>query len=108
PSSWAKEQELQGVTVLAPESDADELPAANRWRPPPADPHTLAFLQYTSGSTAAPKGVMVDHANLLANAEILAGIAGMSADRPVGGWLPLYHDFGLIGLLLTPLVLGGR
>ncbi|MCX5335768.1 fatty acyl-AMP ligase [Streptomyces sp. NBC_00140] len=107
-ASWAKEQELQGVTVLAPDSAADELPAANRWRPPPADPHALAFLQYTSGSTAAPKGVKVDHANLLANAEILAAIAGMSADRPVGGWLPLYHDFGLIGLLLTPLVLGGR
>ncbi|MEU9918210.1 fatty acyl-AMP ligase [Streptomyces sp. NPDC051001] len=106
-ASWAKEQELRGMTVLAPDP-ADELPAASRWRPPPADPHALAFLQYTSGSTAAPKGVMVDHANLLANAEILAAISGMSADRPVGGWLPLYHDFGLIGLLLTPLVLGGR
>ncbi|MFD3842587.1 fatty acyl-AMP ligase [Streptomyces sp. NPDC058642] len=107
-ASWAKEQELPGMSVLAPDSAADELPAANRWRPPPADPHALAFLQYTSGSTAAPKGVMVDHANLLANAEILAAISGMGAERPVGGWLPLYHDFGLIGLLLTPLVLGGR
>lgn len=119
-ASWAKEQDLRDVTVLAPHSaeDAagesaedfaeDELPAASRWRPPPADPHALAFLQYTSGSTADPKGVMVDHANLLANAEILAAISGMSADGPVGGWLPLYHDFGLIGLLLTPLALGGR
>ncbi|GAA3793345.1 fatty acyl-AMP ligase [Streptomyces chiangmaiensis] len=107
-ASWAKEQDLRGVTVLAPHSAEDELPAASRWRPPPADPHALAFLQYTSGSTDDPKGVMVDHANLLANAEILAVIAGMSADRPVGGWLPLYHDFGLIGLLLTPLILGGR
>ncbi|MFF1296211.1 MULTISPECIES: fatty acyl-AMP ligase [unclassified Streptomyces] len=106
-ASWAKEQELRGMAVLAPDP-ADALPAASRWRPPPADPHSLAFLQYTSGSTAAPKGVMVDHANLLANAEILAAISGMSADRPVGGWLPLYHDFGLIGLLLTPLALGGR
>lgn len=119
-ASWAKEQHLLGVTVLAPHSAEesaeessevsaeDELSAVSRWRPPPADPHALAFLQYTSGSTADPKGVMVDHANLLANAEILAGISGMSADGPVGGWLPLYHDFGLIGLLLTPLVLGGR
>ncbi|MFF4249651.1 fatty acyl-AMP ligase [Streptomyces sp. NPDC001663] len=107
-ASWAKEQDLRGLTVLAPHSARDELPAASRWRPPPADPHALAFLQYTSGSTADPKGVMVDHANLLANAEILVAISGMSADRPVGGWLPLYHDFGLIGLLLTPLVLGGR
>ncbi|CAM5509921.1 fatty acyl-AMP ligase [Streptomyces canus] len=106
--SWTKEQDLGGVTVLAPRSAEDELPAANRWRPPPADPHALAFLQYTSGSTDDPKGVMVDHANLLANARILAAIADMRADRPVGGWLPLYHDFGLIGLLLTPLVLGGR
>lgn len=106
--SWAKEQDLRDLTVLAPHSAGDELPPASRWRPPPADPHALAFLQYTSGSTADPKGVMVDHANLLANAEILAAISGMTADRPVGGWLPLYHDFGLIGLLLTPLVLGGR
>ncbi|MPY58063.1 fatty acyl-AMP ligase [Streptomyces spongiae] len=127
-ASWAKEQDLRDVTVLAPhfaggsggdsgqesgqesgaDSAVDELPEASRWRPPPADPHALALLQYTSGSTADPKGVMVDHANLLANAEILAAISGMSADGPVGGWLPLYHDFGLIGLLLTPLVLGGR
>jgi acyl-CoA synthetase (AMP-forming)/AMP-acid ligase II len=110
-TSWAKEQDLRDVTVLAPHSAGgagDELPAASRWRPPPADPHALAFLQYTSGSTDDPKGVMVDHANLLANAEILAAISGMSADGPVGGWLPLYHDFGLIGLLLTPLILGGR
>ncbi|MDQ0762470.1 fatty acyl-AMP ligase [Streptomyces canus] len=108
--SWTKEQDLAGVSVLAPHcaEAADELPAAHRWRPPLADPHALAFLQYTSGSTDDPKGVMVDHANLLANARILAAIADMSADRPVGGWLPLYHDFGLIGLLLTPLVLGGR
>ena len=106
--SWAKEQDLEGVTVLAPRSAEDEPPAANRWRPPAADPHAPAFLQYTSGSTDDPKGVIVDHANLLANAGLLAAIAGMSADRPVGGWLPLYHDFGLIGLLLTPLVLGGR
>jgi acyl-CoA synthetase (AMP-forming)/AMP-acid ligase II len=114
-TSWAKEQDLRGVTVLAPhshdgasDSAGVELSVASRWRPPPADPDALAFLQYTSGSTADPKGVMVDHANLLANAGILAGISGMSADGPVGGWLPLYHDFGLIGLLLTPLVLGGR
>ncbi|KQW16181.1 fatty acyl-AMP ligase [Streptomyces sp. Root369] len=106
--SWTKEQDLGGVTVLAPHSVTDELPPPNRWRPPPADPHAPAFLQYTSGSTDDPKGVIVDHANLLANARILAAIADMRADRPVGGWLPLYHDFGLIGLLLTPLVLGGR
>ena len=107
-ASWAKEQDLEDVTVLAPGSPGYELPEAGRWRPPPSDPHALAFLQYTSGSTDDPKGVMVDHANLLANAEILSRITGMRADRAVGGWLPLYHDFGLIGLLLTPLVLGGR
>ncbi|WP_216588138.1 fatty acyl-AMP ligase [Streptomyces brasiliscabiei] len=118
--SWAGEQGLRDMTVLAPHSAqsvvdgangeglVDGAPAANPWASPPADPHALAFLQYTSGSTADPKGVMVDHANLLANAEILAKIAGLSAEGPVGGWLPLYHDFGLIGLLLTPLVLGGR
>jgi fatty-acyl-CoA synthase len=66
-----------------------------------------AFLQFTSGSTAEPKGVIVTHGNLRANtAAILAGIGG-SPERTVGvSWLPLYHDMGLIGFVLTPLLQG--
>ncbi len=70
------------------------------------DPQALAFLQYTSGSTSSPKGVMVSHGNLCANIDaIAASMAYTAADRMLS-WLPLYHDMGLIGGLLSPLVCG--
>src|SRR4051812_38423679 len=67
----------------------------------------VAFLQFTSGSTGRPKGIPVTHGCLAANsAAILAGIDG-SAETTVGvSWLPLYHDMGLIGFVLTPLLQG--
>ncbi|MFI0367300.1 fatty acyl-AMP ligase [Actinomadura sp. 1N219] len=105
-AAWADEQDLGAVARIVPARE--DLPAPDAWTPPPPDPGALAFLQYTSGSVADPKGVMVDHANVLANTEILAGIAELDAESVLGGWLPMYHDFGLIGQLLTPLGLGGR
>uniref|UniRef100_UPI002ABD93A9 non-ribosomal peptide synthetase n=1 Tax=Paraburkholderia sp. J12 TaxID=2805432 RepID=UPI002ABD93A9 len=60
----------------------------------------LAFLQYTSGSTSAPKGVMVSHANILANEIAIQASLGVTADDVFVSWLPLYHDMGLIGALL--------
>ncbi len=101
---WARDCGLPEVPVLA--TDLDEQPAPGDWQPYPARPDTLAFLQYTSGSTRQPKGVMVDHANILANAEVFARIAELAGDSRVGGWLPMYHDFGLIGQLIVPLFLG--
>ena len=74
----------------------------------------LAFLQYTSGSTSDPKGVMVSHANLLNNLECIRqsfGIGEMDEDHVSSTgvfWLPAYHDMGLIGGILTPLYMGGR
>lgn len=71
-----------------------------------AQPHDLAFLQYTSGSTGSPKGVMLTHANLLANIRAI-GEAGQMGPRDVAvSWLPLYHDMGLIGAWLVPLYFG--
>ncbi len=65
-----------------------------------------AFIQYTSGSTAAPKGVIVTHGNLVANMRASAEVAGLGpADRSVS-WLPLYHDMGLIGGMLLGVYLG--
>jgi acyl-CoA synthetase (AMP-forming)/AMP-acid ligase II len=66
----------------------------------------LAVLQYTSGSTASPKGVMLSHANLMANELVISQAFGMEPDDVVVSWLPLFHDMGLIGGLLQPLFSG--
>jgi acyl-CoA synthetase (AMP-forming)/AMP-acid ligase II len=69
---------------------------ARRWREPPTDPDDVAFLQYTSGATARPKGVLITHRNLLFT-ELLIETAVEHRGAGLGVcWLPLYHDFGLI------------
>jgi acyl-CoA synthetase (AMP-forming)/AMP-acid ligase II len=79
---------------------------AEEWREPAIDGDTLAFLQYTSGSTATPKGVMVSHGNLVHNEEMIRRAFAQSAESVIVGWLPLYHDMGLIGNVLQPLWVG--
>ncbi|HEY8021205.1 MAG TPA: condensation domain-containing protein [Thermoanaerobaculia bacterium] len=96
--------ELAAVRLLA--TDDLEPGAAEGWRDPGSDRGTLAFLQYTSGSTADPKGVMVTHGNLLHNEEMIRQAFRQSASSVIVGWLPLYHDMGLIGNVLQPLFLG--
>jgi amino acid adenylation domain-containing protein len=98
--------ELREAVWLATDSTPVEL--ADEWTPPPSDLDSLAFLQYTSGSTAAPKGVMVSHGNLLHNEETIRLAFGQSAESVIAGWLPLYHDMGLIGNVLQPLYVGAR
>jgi len=66
----------------------------------------LALLQYTSGSTGNPKGVMLTHANLLANIRSIGEALGLRNDDVGVSWLPLYHDMGLIGAWLMPLYFG--
>ncbi|HXU43886.1 MAG TPA: fatty acyl-AMP ligase, partial [Thermoanaerobaculia bacterium] len=102
----AQVPELAGVAWLA--ADAVDPSAAGDWRPPELSPESLAFLQYTSGSTATPKGVMVSHGGLMANEELIRRAFGQSAESVIVGWLPLYHDMGLIGNVLQPLYAGGR
>ncbi len=96
--------ELAAVRLLA--TDTLDPASAERWSDPGSDRETLAFLQYTSGSTAAPKGVMITHGNLLHNEEMIRQAFGQSARSVIVGWLPLYHDMGLIGNVLQPLFLG--
>jgi acyl transferase domain-containing protein/acyl-CoA synthetase (AMP-forming)/AMP-acid ligase II/acyl carrier protein len=75
----------------------------------PAIPaQSVAFLQYTSGSTGAPKGVCVTHHNLLANERLFASLMGNDARSVIATWLPLHHDLGLIGNALQALYLGVR
>ncbi|HEV2856372.1 MAG TPA: AMP-binding protein, partial [Thermoanaerobaculia bacterium] len=81
---------------------------AERWRQGAAlGPEWPAFLQYTSGSTATPKGVVVRHGNLVHNEGLIQAAFGQSEDSVIVGWLPLYHDMGLIGNVLQPLYCGG-
>ena len=79
----------------------------HRWQAPDIHTDTMAFLQYTSGSTGEPKGVMVSHANLIHNAALIA--ESFEVFSTVHGlfWLPTYHDMGLIGGVLVPLYVGG-
>lgn len=84
----------------------DALKPTERYVPPPEDPQALALIQFTSGSTRAPKGVMLTHEGLIANmVSYVTAIAVTPEDRTVS-WLPLYHDMGLIGMLLMPLYAG--
>jgi fatty-acyl-CoA synthase len=73
---------------------------------PPVAPEDICFLQYTSGSTTSPRGVMVTHANLMANIIAFLGPHGLNCgpDDVAVSWLPLYHDMGLIGFILGPLI----
>ena len=96
----------QGPELLA----VDDLdPAlATGWQAPALQPHDIAFLQYTSGSTALPKGVQVSHGNLVANEQLIRHGFGidLNPDDVIVSWLPLYHDMGLIGGLLQPIFSG--
>ena len=79
---------------------------AEFWFHPFLSERSLAFLQYTSGSTATPKGVMLSHANLLFNERLIQKIFQQTEKSVVVGWLPLYHDMGLIGSVLQPIYNG--
>ena len=96
---------LAALRWLNTEGSGDD--AAGTWQPPSVSPETLAFLQYTSGSTGAPKGVMVSHGNLIHNLEMI--LQGFQIDSRARGvfWLPSYHDMGLIGGILEPMYVNG-
>lgn len=88
----------------------DDLPRnslADHFTPPVLEPQYSAFFQYTSGSTGAPKGVMVSHKNLVANLRLLEKKLGREALEKCVSWLPIFHDMGLIGNTLLPLYTGG-
>ncbi|MFG2681643.1 aminotransferase class I/II-fold pyridoxal phosphate-dependent enzyme [Streptomyces sp. NPDC048392] len=96
---------LDGVRWLVTE-DLHTGDSTAAWADPGLAADSLAFLQYTSGSTAAPKGVMVEHGNLVRNLRSIHLRLGHDAGSGMVSWLPPYHDMGLIGGILTP-VYGG-
>ncbi|HUR77347.1 MAG TPA: fatty acyl-AMP ligase [Acidimicrobiales bacterium] len=73
---------------------------------PPISPDSLAVLQFTSGSTSDPKGVMLPHRTVVANLDGAGRALALTADDVAVSWLPLYHDMGLIGLFTLPMVNG--
>jgi acyl-CoA synthetase (AMP-forming)/AMP-acid ligase II len=75
---------------------------------PSVDCRDAALLQYTSGSTGAPRGVVVTHANLIQNSALIAEACGHHGGHTIAGWLPLFHDMGLIGLVLQAAFSGAR
>lgn len=94
------------MEVLFSDKSGDEL--VDDWRDPDVNRSTIAFLQYTSGSTALPKGVIVSHGNLLRNEEMIKQACGHSEQSTLVGWLPFYHDMGLIGNIVQPLYIGSN
>lgn len=80
---------------------------ADTWNQP-AGTSDIAFLQYTSGSTSTPKGVMVTHHNLIHNQHVIQTACSHTEESTVVSWLPLHHDMGLIGTVLQPVFVGSR
>ncbi|MDO8363656.1 MAG: AMP-binding protein [Actinomycetota bacterium] len=82
------------------------VPSGDRLELPAADPERLVILQYTSGSTSEPKGVMIPDRVLRANLDASCEAAELSLDEVMVSWLPLYHDMGLVGFLSLPMTRG--
>ncbi|MDG4864980.1 fatty acyl-AMP ligase [Streptomyces sp. T-3] len=101
---WLSISGRSGTECLA--TDLDEGADPVDWTMPRIGPDDLAFLQYTSGSTSRPRGVMVSQRNLLANQSAFQRVVRSTPDDRFLSWLPHYHDLGLVAQLLHPLWLG--
>jgi acyl-CoA synthetase (AMP-forming)/AMP-acid ligase II len=98
--------ELSGIPWL--DIDNVDIEDASKWRAPRAGGSTLALLQYTSGSTASPRGVMVTHGNLLHNLGLAADLGRYNRESVAVSWLPVNHDMGLINGVLQGVYSGSR
>ncbi len=100
----AARTELGGIAQVT----TDDVVAADaaRWRAPDLTPESVALLQYTSGSTSTPSGVILTHRNMLANAAIQRRAWSLTPASIGVSWLPLYHDLGVISCLLQPVFVG--
>jgi amino acid adenylation domain-containing protein len=97
---------VSGSPIAWLDTDGVASDKAEEWSQPALTEDSVAFLQYTSGSTSTPKGVIVTHGNILHNEAMIQAGFGTRPDDVIAGWLPLYHDMGLIGNVLQPLYVG--
>ncbi|MDR3203798.1 MAG: amino acid adenylation domain-containing protein [Deltaproteobacteria bacterium] len=86
--------------------DDIDLSLADFWQRPKINSETLAWLQYTSGATNEPKGVMVSHGNIVSNLESIIETMSIRGVSSILSWLPPFHDMGLVGGILAPIYLG--
>lgn len=84
----------------------EDLSLAKHWQKPNVSGVSVAYLQYSSGSTGSPKGVMLSHQNLLHNVRLSSHVYGVKPNHGLVSWLPMYHDMGLIGSVLNPIYNG--
>lgn len=94
------------VVLLNDLEPGEGRPTADHYQEIPYDPDRLAILQFTSGSTADPKGVMLPYRVLEANVNGMIAASNTNPGDTFVSWLPLYHDMGLIGLLTVPMAVG--
>jgi phthiocerol/phenolphthiocerol synthesis type-I polyketide synthase C len=100
-------EKIKGIALELPLLNVEGLPAAPpSWQGPKVEPEDLAYLQYTSGSTSAPKGVMISFQNLADNIALIAAASHMAPGQKMVTWAPVFHDMGLVFGLLAPLVAG--
>ena len=92
------------IRIICLDETDDAL--SRSWQELPLTAHTPGWLQYTSGSTSSPKGVIITHGNIMANLDSIAGHMRLRENIPIVSWLPPFHDMGLVGGILTPLHLG--
>ena len=103
-SALAAVPELAGIRCVA----IDDATASAASARPRIERDAVAMLQFTSGSTSSPRGVVLAHANLLANLAAISDAFGLAGRPPrIASWLPPYHDMGLIGAILSSLYAGG-
>jgi amino acid adenylation domain-containing protein len=103
-SSFSKYPELSAMHWLT--TDQISISLSNAWKETAINKDTLAFIQYTSGSTGIPKGVMITHENLLYNSEYIRQAFELTPDSVSVTWLPSFHDMGLIDGIIQPLYTG--